>query len=594
MKRAAFGLLLLLISCLAGAQGFDIDTFDADLTLQRDGSMKVVETIVVTFTEPHHGIFREIPVDLQDGRGFSRSINLDHIQVTDERNDSRPIKVSKHGPNVNIRIGDKDHFEPVGIPLTYVVRYEVFNQMNWFDSDTTWQPYCELYWNLTGHEWQAAMSKVRFTVHFPPVAISNDVRARLYVGPYGSRDYQELTKASPIVGDPRLNTHLGLTKSELTGSLDRTLSPGEELTLVLDLPAGAIAKPTFAQKATIFLRSNLGLLIPFVAIIFMSIMWMLYGKDPAKKPIAVSFEPPEGLGGAETGTLLDERVDQRDLAAGIISLAVKGYLTLTPSEEGMVFKKRSATIELTGTGTAPLTTFESLLLTKLGNCTQPISDTDLRIHVAPHLAQLQESLYDTLITNGYYVSNPQSVRVAWSVGGIIVVAGLAFLCALMHPTGEVMPSIVGGILGAVIVVLFAMIMPRRTYTGAEAWRKVKGFEEFIRRARGKEIDWASKKEPTAALFEEYLPHAIAFGLAAEWAAAFDGIIHEMPSWYRAPYGTPFYPGYFGNDMVAIGDSLGSAAGTPPRSSGASGGSSGFSSGGGFSGGGFGGGGGGSW
>jgi uncharacterized membrane protein len=145
----------------------------------------------------------------------------------------------------------------------------------------------------------------------------------------------------------------------------------------------------------------------------------------------------------------------------------------------------------------------------------------------------------------------------------------------------------------VIVALFSKIMPRRTERGANAQRQVAGFEEFIRRARGKEFDWMSKKEPTASLFEEYLPHAIAFGLAAEWAGAFEGILHEMPSWYGAPYGTPFYPGYFGNDMVSISDSLGAAAATPPRSSGASGGSSGFG-GGGFSGGGFGGGGGGSW
>jgi uncharacterized membrane protein len=96
-----------------------------------------------------------------------------------------------------------------------------------------------------------------------------------------------------------------------------------------------------------------------------------------------------------------------------------------------------------------------------------------------------------------------------------------------------------------------------------------------------------------ALFEELLPHAVAFGLTAQWAQAFQGVLHEMPTWYVSPYNTGFNPIYFSHDLNSINTNLASAAFTPPRSSGASGGGSGFS-GGGFSGGGFGGGGGGSW
>jgi uncharacterized membrane protein YgcG len=593
MKRVAFGLLLVLLSTLSGAQGFRITSFDADLTLDKDGALHVIERIDVVFTESHHGIFRDIPVDYDSGKGFTRSIILENVHVTDGSGQKQQTQVNRAGSTVRIRIGNPDEYMPLETPVTYVIGYDSFGQMNWFGQDSSWKPYCELYWNLTGNEWQEDMEKVHFTLHFPAVASKSDLRARLFPGVYGSRGFQQLIGTQPRQGDPATKTYMELAADHVEGGTTAPMRAGEGLTVVLDMPADTISKPTALQQAILILRPNLGLTIPLIALAGMFIVWSLYGKDPPKKPIAVQFEPPDGISGPEAGTLLDERVDMRDLAAGIISLAVKGYLTLTPAETGLVFKKRTATITLTGNGKQELTPFETLLLKKLENCTQPIDESELRIHVAPHVAQLRGSLYDSMVDRGYYISNPNSVRLTWLIGGFIAIALLGFLFTVLNPTGDALPSIIGGVIGAAIVAAFSQLMPRRTMAGAEAQQKTAGFEEFIRRARGKELDWMSKKDPTASLFEEYLPHAIAFGLAAEWAAAFEGILHEMPRWYAAPYGTPFYPGYFASDMVSISNNLGNAAMVPPRSSGASGGSSGFG-GGGFSGGGFGGGGGGSW
>lgn len=595
MRRAAFGLLFLLCALLAPAQGFDINSFDANLALGKDGVLSVTEKIQVTFTESHHGIFRLIPVVYPTKKGVARGVELTDVDVTTGGGTPIRKKVTREGENLKIRIGDPDEYEPVGTPITYVIRYKVFGQMNWFDEDAGWQPSAELYWNVTGNDWEEAMERVHVTLSFPAVAKSSDVRARVFTGPYGSRQYQEVEGFKSDVVDRVNGTTTSLSKDAMTVETLDALPPGAGLTIVLDVPSALIAKPTFWQTASLVLRNNLGFGIPVVVAVLMGLFWAMYGKDPAKKPVAVQFEPPDGMTGAEVGTLLDERVDQRDIAAGVITLAVNGFLTITPEETGMVFKKRTATMELTGKGDEKdLGPYEKLLLAKLTNCTQPIDESELRTHVAPHLGQLVNSVYDNLIDRGYYTANPQSVRGGWVVGGLLGVGLLAFLCFTINPMGAALPSIVGGILGAGVVVFFGSLMSRRTNAGAEAWRKVKGFEEFIRRARGKEFDWMSKKEPTMSLFEEYLPHAVAFGLATEWAAAFEGILHEMPDWYRAPYGTPFYPAYFGSDMGYISDSIGSAAATPPRSSGGSGGFSGFGGGGGFSGGGFGGGGGGSW
>lgn len=70
------------------------------------------------------------------------------------------------------------------------------------------------------------------------------------------------------------------------------------------------------------------------------------GEDPDGGPMVVQFDPPEGLSGAATGALMDERVDTRDISAGIFSLAVKGYLGIEPKEEGLFFKRRTAELHI--------------------------------------------------------------------------------------------------------------------------------------------------------------------------------------------------------------------------------------------------------
>lgn len=588
------GLCFLLIACIAGAQGFDIKSFRSDMKLEKNGTLHVEETIGVIFSEIKHGIYRDIPRFYENGRGLTRTVLITNISVSDQS--GRPLRtlVTHEGDSVHIRIGDSDRFEPVGTPVTYVIRYDVFGQMNWFDSRSQWDPYAELYWNVTGNNWQASMDKVEFSITFPEIESARYARGRIFAGPYGSPEFMAVQGGAPPMSDTRLALQGEITRSKFEGVLSRQLFGGEGLTIVLALPANTIQKPTIVQQMWLILMPNLGLGIPLVVFVVMFLLWLRFGNDPAKKPIAVQFEPPGGISGPEAGTLIDERVDSRDLSAGFVSLAVKGHIILHPREASGIFATRSADITFTDKEGAVLTPFEAMLLRRLRVCPSPVTSTDLRTYVAPHLSSLKDSLYETMVDRGYYYANPNKVRIAWVFGGLVLNVGLGILATMLSPTHLPLPGIIGGIAGFIVSCIFAWIMPKRTAAGAQAHREVVGFREFIFRARGKEIDWISKKDPTAALFEEYLPHAIAFGLAEEWAQAFEGILHEMPSWYDAPYHNRFMPVYFVHDLTSVTNSVTYAATTPPRSSGASGGGSGFSSGGGFSGGGFGGGGGGSW
>ena len=53
---------------------------------------------------------------------------------------------------------------------------------------------------------------------------------------------------------------------------------------------------------------------------------------PEERPIGVRYEPPKGLTPAETGTMMDERVDMRDITATLVDLAVRGILIIEEAE----------------------------------------------------------------------------------------------------------------------------------------------------------------------------------------------------------------------------------------------------------------------
>jgi uncharacterized membrane protein len=158
--------------------------------------------------------------------------------------------------------------------------------------------------------------------------------------------------------------------------------------------------------------------------------------------------------------------------------------------------------------------------------------------------------------------------------------------ALARNTGiATLTWIATGIAGAAIVCVFGWFMPARTILGARTFEKVLGFEDFLSRV---ESDRIERIEKTPALFEKYLPYAMALRVEKKWVQAFAGIAMQAPTWYQGPYGAGFQLFLFVNDLSLMSAQAGSAMASSPRSSSGGSGFGGGSSGGGFGGGGGGG------
>jgi uncharacterized membrane protein len=196
-------------------------------------------------------------------------------------------------------------------------------------------------------------------------------------------------------------------------------------------------------------------------------------------------------------------------------------------------------------------------------------------------------LYGRLVSDGFYTGRPDRVRLLYVIGGIVVGALIGVVSSGVLTSLGMQPvtGVLAGILSALIIVFFGWFMPSRTPRGTRELEKVLGFREFLSRVEADRLDRMVK---TPAMFEKFLPYAMALGVEDNWARAFEGIYSQPPSWYTGPGGVHgFRPTTFTQNLGVMSTAAATTMASAPRSSGGSG-FRGGSSGGGFGGGGGGG------
>jgi len=553
------------------AQYFTIEKYQSDIMISEDSSVIVKETIETEFHQPRHGIYREIPFKYRDEFGKAVTTPARVLSVTDESGKAWKYQVKKSGPIIHVRIGDAKRY--VGGHQTYVITYEVENAILFFDDHD------ELYWNITGNHWKAPIKEASATVSLTTNVKSKTLMATGFEGGYGSKE------------ECAFETYDNSGKF----SAKRSLNMGEGLTLAFGWDKGLVSPPSSWKKFlwAINPRENWIFLLPIFSLLSMANRWYQKGRDPkVRESVAVMYEPPKfdnkPLIPAEVGTLVDEKLDPRDITSSIVGLAVKGYIKIEEvKHEGLIFDKTDYYLRKVKGPDADVSSFERELMETVlpgGSSGTRVSDLKNKFYV--HLPELKKALYGELIRKKYFLSSPEKVRNSYIAAGVIVIIFVVLAIVFLIPNVGV-KSFVAGLLTGIPVLAFAKFMPAKTRAGASAYMDILGFEEFIKRAEKDRLE----RMADANLFSKFLPYAIALDVADNWAKAFEGIYQDPPDWYVSPVGfRTFSPYAFTHSLNSVTSNLGSAMFSAPRSSGGGGGFGG----GGFSGGGFGGGGGGSW
>ena len=556
---------------LARAEYFTIGDFHADITIHDDASLTIVETIDVRFTHARHGIFRAMPYKYTDELGAAMRTPINVMAVKDETGRKRPYKVTREHNEIRVRIGDADRY--VSGRQVYIIEYEVENAMLFLENHD------ELYWNVTGNNWPAPIAHASALVKFATGNAGDSLRTDCYTGRYGSNH-----------SDCTVDIHADQTRYETT----EPLRVAEGLTVVLGFDKGLVTQPSAFQQ--FIWDYNLGatwvIVIPFIVFVFMFFRWRGRGRDPkVRQSVVVKYEPPSSNGrqltAAEVGTLIDEKLDQRDITAAIIGLAVKGYLRISEKKvSGMValLDSMEYRLEKVKESDSNMTPFEKTLMTSLFRDSQGsiyLSALEKKFYKdLPRLNQLQ---YSGLTSKGFFSDDPSKVRQKYAGFGIIVtVIGVALSFGIA--SDAILVHIAASVLTGAAIFVFASAMPARTRAGAVAKMDALGFQEFMTRA-----DKDRLERMGTGIFYEYLPYAMALNVSDQWATAFEGLFKEPPDWYVSAGGfRNFSPIMFNRSLTTATNSMTTAMYSAPRGGGGGGG------GGGFSGGGGGGGGGGSW
>ena len=564
---AALALLLLLGAAPAAAdRTLVIQSFDATITVSADGSLLVEETIVARFTGSWNGIFRTIPIEYRTPQGLNYTLRLNVDSVTDDEGTDLRYEPSRERHYRKLKI-----WVPGATDTTRVVklRYRIANGLRFFDEHD------ELYWNVTGDEWEVPIESAAADVRLP--AGVSGVRATAFRGAYGSTEQSDVS----------------IRPDGVHVQTSRGLGMREGLTVVVGWNPGVVHRPTAVEKTTAVVSSNLPLAIPPLVFLAMFRLWRKRGRDPELAPITTRYEPPAQMTPAELGTLIDGKPDMRDITASIVDLAVRGYLHIAEKENERLFglwsdKDYTFTLTKDRTEWSALKAHErDLLKAMFTGAENTVTLSDLKNKFYKNLPGLRDELYGKLVKDGYYSGRPDHVRVLYIVGGLVVgvVVGVASAVILTSLGMQPAAGIAAGILSAIVIAFFGWFMPSRTTRGTRELEKVLGFREFLARVEGDRLDRMVK---TPAMFERFLPYAMALGVEENWAKAFEGIYTEPPSWYSGPGAmTTFHPTAFTRNLGVMSTAAASTMASAPRSSGGSG-FSGGSSGGGFGGGGGGG------
>ena len=581
----------------AHGQGFVFEStpsFTVDITIESSGDLLITETIVQEFgATPRHGIFRYIPNRLRYDDRYDRVYPIDLLEVTAAPPGTPDdVETKDEEGNFVIRIGDPD--TTITGRHTYTITYRVEGAMNGFpDHD-------ELYWNAIGDQWEQSIGEMRVRVE-GPAAIT---KVACFQGWYGSTNPCTIARIRGGVGQ-FAQSNLG---SYNAMTVVTALPPGsvENTDPILD-ERWSFSRAFTADAGTVGGASALG---AFVVVGFGWLMWRrardlrFRGSQidqvmggPADSEVQavplfekgegpVEFAPPENLRPGQVGTLIDEEANTLDVTATIIDLAVRGFLRIEEIEKKWFLGKPDWKLYRIEKPTDELLGYERKLLDGLFETGDEVLLSELKKTFAERLQKVKDALYNDVVSHKWFLKRPDRVRQTWTgIGVAALILGITSLILLMvftHAALLGLPLLLGGLL----MIAGAHLMPRRTARGTAMTRRVNGFRRVVETADEHIAKWAEQEN----VFTKYLAYAVVFGVTEKWAKAFEGLgqaANENLSWYVST--RPFVYHEFADSIGSFAVTTSGTISSTPAGSGGSG-----FGGGGFSGGGGGGGGGGSW
>jgi uncharacterized membrane protein YgcG len=616
--------------------------FHSDITLQDDTSLQVTETIDVIAANRLilHGIYRDFPTRYQDKLGNKYVVGFQMLGASLDSANVR-FRVEDLSNGKRIYLGDANALVSPGRHI-YTLTYTTTRQLGFFkDHD-------ELFWNVTGNGWIFPIQHANATVHLPAAIAAEQVKLAGYTGRQGS--YESRLTFAPEESGFQFATTRPLGSQE--GLTILLMWPKGFFTE----PTTSQKVQFFFQDN----RDALILFAGFLLILmYYIIAWSAVGRDPAPGVIMANYQPPQNLSPAAMRYLVRMGFDNKTFAAAILDMGVRGFLTIKELAGSYRLyttgKPTSALPEDEQMVAASLFNGRTELWLHQENH-QAIRDALSGLR--DYLASKEQKTY--FVTNSRYLIAPIAFSIVVAVTYLLIlgppkIAACAFLAVWLtvwslavyglwtkaaaswratrgRPSMGSEAASVGSALfttffaipftffelmafwflwkltsfsfvifvlsAGLLHVVFLHLMKAPTFAGRRLMDQVQGFKMFLGAVDGDRLNRAAPPERTPAVFEKFLPYALALDVEQDWAEKFSGTLAtagSTPDHSNGVYTPSFYSGSSWNGFA--GTSFASSFSnsfTSAISSSATAPGSGGGGGSGGSGGGGGGGGGGGW
>jgi len=579
----AFVLTFLFIVNPSYAENFFIKNYKVKMQVSNDRVVNVDEEIQVYFTNPSHGLIRDVS---KKGRDSIKKISATEL-----------VSASCSATNCSIKMGNPN--KTITGDKTYRIsyNYDIKSDKN------------EFYYNIIGTNWDTTINMVDFEVVMP--SKFDPKKAGISIGKYGTKGFDG-------------GAYFSVNGTTIKGMTTKPLNPNEGVTLRIEVPNDYFSD---VENNDIFFA----LTILIIATLMSFFFWLKFGKDDRVVQV-VSFSAPKNLNPVEAEIVYKGKATTSGLVSLIVYLASKGYIGIDTSDkdsfvlhktkhfEGLKNEERIFARAIFGRDKVANQKQLETSETFYKKCSEIVDEynkkrTDvyeessidifqqafsllcLITAIVATLAVVFDFNLGLIIENGFIAIFP-IVAIFIVIAGLgrkrstfskiyLIIFALCFggipLLSMLNSFDDLVENPWYALLGLVCIIICSICfyhLPKRNKTGVELQGELLGLKKFIETAEKHRLETMVKDDPS--YFYSILPFAYILGVSNVWIEQFESIMNT------ADYDKHYI------DANAFNNFANSFGGCTLPSHANGGISSSSSGGGGFSGGGSGGGGGSSW
>ncbi|MGW0250863.1 DUF2207 family protein [Nocardia goodfellowii] len=454
-------------------------TIVADLTLTRDGVLRVEETIIVP-----------------EGGDFAMSLPL-RLQVQDDV----------------VRT-----FQVTDVTATGTGTTKIANDQFTIDADPGESKYTYTIHNMVTDE--PGTQELRWLG-----VVNNDI-ASISVAMISPSFEMGIVDCK--LGPPGATRPCADVKVEFDGALyleQTDLRKGDAIDLTVQLPPGTVATAAGARNPFALTQP---VLLAFGVLLLALAGLAAYAArarrenaratagsdviDPLRRVgDQVQFTSPGGLLPGEAGLVVDEYADPIDIAATVVDLAVRRYLWITP----LGADSNDWQIRRVNTPDDQLRDYEKAVYAALlPEGTDSVRVSELRVPGRIPAARIGKAIIADAVHRDAIVDRHRPGPATWLGGGLIL-AGATAAVVLAFTVGHALVG-VAILLAGVATVLLPKYLPARTALGRELAGQVRALQRGLDAIRPEQIPPADQET----VFSRALPFAVVAGRADNWVRTF--------------------------------------------------------------------------